>query len=56
MSTQSEDCLYLNVYTPETAIANSKQASRSRRILSRLPVLLWIFGGGIQSDGGSSHA
>ena len=30
---ESEDCLYLNVYTPANATANSK-----------LPVMFWIFG------------
>ncbi|CAL8374357.1 unnamed protein product [Arctogadus glacialis] len=42
----SEDCLYLNVYTPASAVAGDK-----------LPVMLWIHGGGLtigaasQSDG-----
>lgn len=42
----SEDCLYLNVYTPAGAVAGDK-----------LPVMLWIHGGGLsmgaasQSDG-----
>jgi para-nitrobenzyl esterase len=37
----SEDCLYLNVYTPASAKANS-----------RLPVMFWIHGGGY--SGGSA--
>lgn len=38
----SEDCLYLNVYTPATANANS-----------RLPVMFWIHGGGYTAGAGS---
>ena len=34
LSTQSEDCLYLNVYTTADAIASNRS----------LPVLFWIFG------------
>lgn len=43
-SVQSEDCLYLNVYTPADAIADSTR---------RLPVMLWIFGDGYQGGGGN---
>jgi para-nitrobenzyl esterase len=39
----SEDCLFLNVYAPEAATANSK-----------LPVMFWIHGGGY-SGGASSE-
>lgn len=39
----SEDCLYLNVYTPESAVHGDK-----------LPVLVWIHGGGL-TVGAASH-
>ncbi len=38
----SEDCLYLNVYVPARASANS-----------RLPVMFWIHGGGYSAGAGS---
>lgn len=41
LSTQSEDCLYLNVYAP------AKLPDKP------LPVVFWIFGGGFQGGGGN---
>ncbi len=41
----SEDCLYLNVYTP--ALHSSDEGGR--------PVLVWIHGGGLTQDGGRNY-
>jgi len=43
-STDSEDCLFLNVYTPSNATANSK-----------LPVFIWIHGGALVNGAGSDY-
>ncbi|XP_069312841.1 liver carboxylesterase 1-like isoform X3 [Eulemur rufifrons] len=40
----SEDCLYLNIYTP---------ADLTKK--SRLPVMVWIFGGGLVVGGASTY-
>ena len=48
----SEDCLYLNVYTP----AGHEARSREGRFLSGtklLPVMVWLHGGGFQQGGKS---
>lgn len=42
--TASEDCLYLNIYTP---------ADLSKK--SRLPVMVWIHGGGLVMGGASTY-
>jgi len=41
-ATDSEDCLFLNVYTPSTATAKS-----------RLPVFIWIHGGALVNGAGT---
>ncbi len=43
-STDSEDCLFLNVYTPSNATAKSK-----------LPVFIWIHGGALVNGAGSDY-
>src|SRR5262249_51546609 len=43
-ATDSEDCLFLNVYTPSTAAAGS-----------RLPVFIWIHGGALNNGAGSDY-
>src|SRR4029077_1008927 len=42
--TDDEDCLFLNVYTPSNATANSK-----------LPVFIWIHGGALVTGAGSDY-
>jgi carboxylesterase type B len=39
---QSEDCLYLNIWAPQ------KQTSEGKKV----PVLIWVFGGGLNEGGG----
>jgi para-nitrobenzyl esterase len=43
-ATDSEDCLFLNVYTPSTATAKSK-----------LPIFIWIHGGALVNGAGSDY-
>jgi len=42
---QSEDCLFLNVYTP----------SKDIRKFRDLPVMVWIYGGGFQTGTGNDY-
>ncbi len=46
----SEDCLYLNVYTP--ALSSRDGRGRDRH---GLPVLVWIHGGGLTQDAGRNY-
>lgn len=41
--TKSEDCLYINVWTPRTAAASGQ----------KLPVMVWVFGGSFDSGSGN---
>jgi para-nitrobenzyl esterase len=43
-ATDSEDCLFLNVYAPSSATASSK-----------LPVFIWIHGGALVNGAGSDY-
>jgi para-nitrobenzyl esterase len=47
----SEDCLYLNVYTPALP-SGDKRSSRDE---SGRPVLVWIHGGGLTEDAGRNY-
>jgi para-nitrobenzyl esterase len=38
----SEDCLYLNIWTP----AQAKTTTKSTPARQPLPVIVWIYGGG----------
>ncbi|KAG7333277.1 hypothetical protein KOW79_003412 [Hemibagrus wyckioides] len=44
LTSVSEDCLYLNVYTPSQRLASEK-----------LPVMVWIHGGGLKTGGAVSY-
>lgn len=51
-SKMSEDCLYLNIYTPAGHVARSRQG----KFLSgtkRLPVMVWLHGGAFQQGSAS---
>ena len=46
----SEDCLYLNVYTPTRSSGDLRSGDEGGR-----PVLVWIHGGGLTSDAGRNY-
>jgi para-nitrobenzyl esterase len=48
--TQSEDCLYLNVYTPALPSRDRRSGPEHGR-----PVLVWIHGGGLTEDAGRNY-
>jgi para-nitrobenzyl esterase len=48
--TQSEDCLYLNVYTPARLSRDERRSAEHGR-----PVLVWIHGGGLTEDAGRNY-
>lgn len=46
----SEDCLYLNVFTPAGHVARSRQGKFLSGV-KKLPVMLWLHGGAFQQGG-----
>ena len=50
----SEDCLFLNVYTPDFK-RNHHGSSHDRDDDDRLPVMVWIHGGALVSGGGDIY-
>jgi len=52
----SEDCLFLNVYTPTQAVpVGDYTADAVKNGSSGLPVMVWIHGGGLTSGGGDLY-
>ena len=49
--TMSEDCLYLNIFTPAGAAAASAASDPSSASTQLLPVMVWLHGGGFQQGG-----
>jgi len=49
----SEDCLYLNVWTPRSALAGSTATDSKAAQPKGLPVMVWIHGGGLTRGSGS---
>jgi hypothetical protein len=50
----SENCLFLNVYTPQPEFGDGEKEDHGRgdEFPRGLPVMVWIHGGGLVSDGG----
>lgn len=57
----SEDCLYLNVYTPciqcteEHSNSDHELKERQREVFARFPVMIWFHGGGWIAGAGHSE-
>jgi para-nitrobenzyl esterase len=49
-----ENCLFLNVYTPSSSLANGVKPF-GRRVPSGLPVMVWIPGGSLLTGAGSDY-
>jgi para-nitrobenzyl esterase len=51
----SEDCLYLNIWSPRQSLDAQppSQGAREKASAAHLPVMLWIYGGGFQNGAGS---
>lgn len=43
----SEDCLYLNVFTPNGKVAQEKNGKTKLKKAKRLPVMVWLHGGAL---------
>eukprot|EP00557_Chaetoceros_sp_GSL56_P012315 CAMPEP_0176478174 /NCGR_PEP_ID=MMETSP0200_2-20121128/1041_1 /TAXON_ID=947934 /ORGANISM="Chaetoceros sp., Strain GSL56" /LENGTH=1129 /DNA_ID=CAMNT_0017874085 /DNA_START=156 /DNA_END=3545 /DNA_ORIENTATION=+ len=50
-SYMSEDCLFLNVFTPAGHVARSRQGKFLSGGAKKLPVMLWLHGGAFQQGG-----
>ncbi len=50
----SEDCLYLNVWAPRSAMSAGSPATEQAKKPDALPVMVWIHGGGLTRGSGSS--
>ena len=51
--TISEDCLYLNIWSPTEAGAKAEANAKTNTAQSRLPVFVWIYGGGYTNGSAS---
>ncbi len=51
--TISEDCLYLNIWSPTEAAAKAVTNAKGNTAQARLPVFVWIYGGGYTNGSAS---